>query len=64
MILKAALVLLYLVIGLWLFVSAVTELGGKRTAFDTNLAFVISMITVVIFWPYFVIVGIIRRKNE
>lgn len=63
MILKVTLVLLYLVIGLWLFVSAVQAMGGKRIAFDNNAMFILSLLMVTVLWPYFLVAGLTRRNK-
>ena len=63
MIIKIALILLYLVVGLWLFVAAVTFMGGKKAAYDSNLVFTVSLLMVVIFWPVFVIQTFFQRRK-
>lgn len=61
MILKTALVLLYLLIGLWLFVATVNKLGGRRSSgYDDPLVYVLGMITVTVSWPLFVLYGLFR----
>ena len=63
MIIKVALVLLYLVIGLWLFVTAVQAMGGKREVYDSTGMFIFSLVLVTILWPYFLFAGLIRRRK-
>lgn len=65
MIIKIALILLYLVLGLWLFVAAVSELGGIRNiqAYKNKLVLVLSLLFTVIIWPYWLIQGIINRRK-
>lgn len=64
MIIKIALLLLYLVVGLWLFVITLTDMGGKKAVFNNNFVFVMSMLTVIIFWPVLVMQGIIKGLNK
>lgn len=65
MIIKIALILLYLVLGLWLFVAAVSELGGISNipAYKNRLVLAFSLLFTVIFWPYWIILGIINRRK-
>ncbi len=65
MIIKIALILLYLVLGLWLFVAAVSELGGISNIPDykNKLVLVLSLLFTVIFWPYWLIRGIFTRRK-
>jgi len=64
-IIKIALILLYLVLGLWLFVAAVSELGGISNipAYKNKLVLVLSLLFTVIFWPILIIQGIINRRK-
>ena len=63
MIIKIALLLLYLVIGLWLFVATVSYMGGLSNipAYQHKSILMISALLVVIFWPIFIIQGLIKR---
>ena len=63
MILRIALVLLYLVLGLWMFVSAVSYIGGISNipAYRNKWILSISMLLVVIFWPVFIIQAFFKR---
>ncbi len=65
MILKIAIVLLYLVIGLWLFVAAVSSMGGLKEIpeYNKKSIVIISVILVMIFWPAFVLHGMFRRRR-
>lgn len=65
MIIKIALILLYLVIGLWLFVASVSYLGGISNipAYRNKLVFVLSLLLTVIFWPFWIIKGLINRRK-
>ena len=65
MILKIALVLLYLVIGLWLFVTVVSDLGGINniSEYKNRLVLVLSLLLTVIFWPIFIIQGLIKWRR-
>ena len=64
MILKTALILLYLVIGLWLFVSTITKMGGLVAIpeYNTKLTLFLSAFIVMIFWPILIIQGLVRRR--
>jgi len=64
-IIKIALILLYLVLGLWLFVAAVSELGGINNipAYKKKSVLILSLLLTVIFWPIFIIQGIINRRK-
>lgn len=59
MIIKIALLLLYLVFGAWLFVMTLTDMGGKRAVFNNNFIFIMSLLTVMIIWPVLFLQGII-----
>lgn len=65
MIIKIALILLYLVLGLWLFVAAVSEAGGINNIpeYKNRLVLVLSLLFTVIIWPYWLIKGIINRRK-
>lgn len=65
MIIKISLILLYLVLGLWLFVAAVSEFGGINNIpeYKNRLVLVLSLLFTVIIWPYWVIQGIINRRK-
>lgn len=65
MIIKITLILLYLVLGLWLYVAAVSELGGIRNipAYKNRLVLALSLLFTVIIWPYWLIQGIINRRK-
>lgn len=60
-----ALILLYLVLGAWLFVGVVTSLGGLANIPEYENKFVrtLSFLIVMIFWPAFVLHGIFRRRR-
>ena len=64
MILKTALILLYLVIGLWLFVSTITKMGGLSAIpeYNKKLIFSLSALIVMVFWPVLIIQGLVRRR--
>lgn len=64
MILKAALILLYLVIGLWLFVSTITKMGGLSAIpeYNTKLVLFFSALIVMVSWPILIIQSFVRRK--
>ena len=64
MILKTALILLYLVIGLWLFVSTITKIGGLAAIpeYNTKLILFLSALIVMMFWPVLIIQGFVRRR--
>lgn len=65
MIITIALILLYLVLGAWLFVGVVTSLGGLANIPEYENKFVrtLSFLIVMIFWPVFVLHGIFRRRR-
>ena len=65
MILKIALLLLYLVVGLWLFVTAVSELGGINniSEYKNRLVLVLGLLLTVIFWPIFIIQAFFQRRK-
>lgn len=65
MILKIALVLLYLVMGLWLFVAAVSSMGGlsEIPGYEKKSIAVISAVLVMIFWPVFILHGVFKRRR-
>lgn len=65
MIIIIALILLYLVLGAWLFVGVVTSLGGLANIPEYENKFVrtLSFLIVMIFWPVFVLHGIFRRRR-
>lgn len=66
MIIKIALILLYLVLGLWLFVAAVSELGGINNipAYNNRLVLALSLLFTVIIWPYWLIQGILNNRRK
>lgn len=65
MIIKIALILLYLVLGLWLFVAAVSYLGGINNIpeYKNRLILVLSLLLTAIFWPFMIIRGLINRRK-
>ena len=65
MIIKIALLLLYLVVGLWLFVAAVSELGGINniSEYKNRFVLILSLLLTVIIWPVFIILAFFQRRK-
>ena len=69
MVLITALVLLYLIIGLWLWTLGTDALGGKdqylillaKDYEHPRLLYYTALVAVVIFWPLLMIKGIIHK---
>ena len=74
MILKIALVLLYLVIGLWLFFTALSSLGGKQAYKDSvkddfiyshfEAFYIFAIMYVTLLWPLLALKGIMNYRRE
>lgn len=66
MIINIALLLIYLLLGAWLFVSAVSYLGGIRNiqAYQNPVIMITSAALVIIFWPVFFIQAIIHHRRK
>lgn len=74
MIIKLILVLLYFLIGVWLFQIAVCQLGGKEAYLDmirkrvhnikAEFIYYYALTTTAVLWPAYVIKAVMRRRDE
>lgn len=74
LLIKLILVLLYFLIGVWLFQVAVSQLGGKEAYLDmirkrvhnikAEFIYYYALTTTAVLWPVYLIKAVMGRRNE